>query len=103
VSVDGRGVLCAAGIMCAHTHRLMISSPKSMAGHLTSAAAALNLLAALGAIRHGMVPPTINLAVPGRGLDLDYVPRRGATRLQRRGNGGVGGRAESHRRGCRRR
>jgi 3-oxoacyl-[acyl-carrier-protein] synthase II len=59
-----------------HAHRLMISSPKSMAGHLTSAAAALNLLAALGAIRHGTVPPTINLDTPDRGLDLDYVPHR---------------------------
>jgi 3-oxoacyl-[acyl-carrier-protein] synthase II len=57
-----------------HAYRLMVSSPKSMTGHLTSAAAALSLLAAIGAIRHSMVPPTINLDSPDRGLDLDYVP-----------------------------
>jgi 3-oxoacyl-[acyl-carrier-protein] synthase II len=57
-----------------HACRLMVSSPKSMTGHLTSAAAALNLLAAIGAIRESLVPPTINLDSPDRGLDLDYVP-----------------------------
>ncbi|MFE7133818.1 beta-ketoacyl-[acyl-carrier-protein] synthase family protein [Streptomyces sp. NPDC057638] len=57
-----------------HAHRLVVSSPKSMAGHLTAAGAALNVLAALGAIRTSTVPPTINLDTPDRGLDLDYVP-----------------------------
>jgi 3-oxoacyl-[acyl-carrier-protein] synthase II len=57
-----------------HAYRLAISSPKSMTGHLTSAAAALNLLAAVGAIRHGAVPPTLNLDTPDPRLDLDYVP-----------------------------
>lgn len=55
--------------------RLAISSPKSMAGHLTSAAAGLNLLAALGALRDQVVPPTINLDQPDPKLDLDYVPK----------------------------
>jgi 3-oxoacyl-[acyl-carrier-protein] synthase II len=57
-----------------HAYRLMVSSPKSMAGHLTAAAAGLSLLAAAGAIRHSVVPPTINLDTPDRGLNLDYVP-----------------------------
>ncbi|MTL13075.1 beta-ketoacyl-[acyl-carrier-protein] synthase family protein [Nocardia seriolae] len=57
-------------------YRLVVSSPKSMAGHLTAGAAALNLLAALGAIRDSVVPPTINLDTPDRALDLDYVPHR---------------------------
>jgi 3-oxoacyl-[acyl-carrier-protein] synthase II len=56
-----------------HAYRLLVSSPKSMTGHLTSAAAALNVLAAIGAIRRSVVPPTINLDTPGRGFDLDYV------------------------------
>ncbi|ROO51997.1 3-oxoacyl-[acyl-carrier-protein] synthase II [Micromonospora sp. Llam0] len=59
-----------------HAYRLLISSPKSMSGHLTAAAAGLNLLAAIGGIRHGIVAPTINLDRPGHGLDLDYVPHR---------------------------
>lgn len=57
-----------------HAHRLLVSATKSMAGHMTAAAAGLGLLAAVGAIRTSLVPPTINLRTPGRGLDLDYVP-----------------------------
>lgn len=57
-----------------HAYDLVVSSPKSMAGHLTSAAAGLNLLAALGAITDHVVPPTINLTHPDPKLDLDYVP-----------------------------
>lgn len=57
-----------------HAYRVAISSPKSMTGHLTAAGAALNLLAAVGAIRESVVPPTMNLDTPDRKLDLDYVP-----------------------------
>ena len=59
-----------------HARRLAISSPKSMTGHLTSAAGSLNLLAAVLAIRDSVVPPTINLEHPDPKLDLDYVPNR---------------------------
>jgi len=55
-------------------YRLVISSPKSMTGHLTSAAGALNLLAGVCAMRDGIVPPTINYQHPDPKLDLDYVP-----------------------------
>ncbi|WP_100524846.1 beta-ketoacyl-[acyl-carrier-protein] synthase family protein [Mycobacteroides abscessus] len=54
--------------------RLVISSPKSMAGHLTAAAAGLSVLAAVGAINHSVVPPTINQETPDRRLGLDFVP-----------------------------
>jgi 3-oxoacyl-[acyl-carrier-protein] synthase II len=64
----------------AAAHELVISSPKSMTGHLTSAAAGINLIAALGAIRDGRVSPTINLDNPDPKLDLDYVPLRARTR-----------------------
>jgi 3-oxoacyl-[acyl-carrier-protein] synthase II len=47
-----------------------------MTGHLTCAAASLNLLAALGAMRDGVVPPTINLEHPDPKCDLDYVPNK---------------------------
>jgi 3-oxoacyl-[acyl-carrier-protein] synthase II len=57
-----------------HASNLAISSPKSMTGHLTSAAGGLNVLAAVGAIRDQVVPPTINLENPDSKLDLDYVP-----------------------------
>ncbi|GHH96132.1 beta-ketoacyl-[acyl-carrier-protein] synthase family protein [Streptomyces capillispiralis] len=54
--------------------RLLVSSPKSMTGHLTAASLGLNVLAGIGAIRHSLVPPTLNLDTPDRGLDLDFVP-----------------------------
>jgi 3-oxoacyl-[acyl-carrier-protein] synthase II len=57
-----------------HAQRVLVTSPKSMTGHTTCAAGALNLLAALGAIRDGVVSPTINLDHPDPELDLDYVP-----------------------------
>jgi 3-oxoacyl-[acyl-carrier-protein] synthase II len=57
-----------------HAHRLAISSVKSMTGHLTCAAGALNLLAGARAIGEGVVPPTINLEHPDPQCDLDYVP-----------------------------
>jgi len=57
-----------------HARKVAISSPKSMTGHLTSAAGGLNVLAAVGAIRDQVVPPTINLEHPDPKLDLDYVP-----------------------------
>jgi 3-oxoacyl-[acyl-carrier-protein] synthase II len=57
-----------------HAHNLVISSPKSMTGHLTCAAGGLNLLAGARAMTDGVVPPTINLENPDPALDLDYVP-----------------------------
>jgi len=62
---------------------LSISSPKSMTGHLTSAAAGVNLIAALGALREQVVPPTINLDRPDPKLDLDYVPKTARARRVR--------------------
>lgn len=55
-------------------YRVVVSSPKSMAGHLTAASGALNALVGVLAIRTGTVPPTINLNNPDPKLDLDYVP-----------------------------
>jgi 3-oxoacyl-[acyl-carrier-protein] synthase II len=58
-----------------HARRVAISSPKSMVGHTIGAAGVVNAFAALGAIREGIMPPTINLEEPDLPeLDLDYVP-----------------------------
>lgn len=59
-----------------HAHKVAVSSPKSMTGHLTAAAGALNLLAAVCAMREGVVPPTVNQEHPDPKLDLDYVPNK---------------------------
>jgi 3-oxoacyl-[acyl-carrier-protein] synthase II len=57
-----------------HARKVAISSPKSMVGHLLGAAGAVSGLAAIGAIREGVIPPTINLENPDPECDLDYVP-----------------------------
>jgi 3-oxoacyl-[acyl-carrier-protein] synthase II len=63
------------GALGAHAHKVAISSPKSMVGHTIGAAGVVNAFAAIGAIREGIVPPTINLDNPDLPeLDLDYVP-----------------------------
>jgi 3-oxoacyl-[acyl-carrier-protein] synthase II len=53
---------------------VLVSSPKSMVGHLIGAAGALSAMVGLLAMRDGVVPPTINLENPDPACDLDYVP-----------------------------
>jgi 3-oxoacyl-[acyl-carrier-protein] synthase II len=55
-------------------YRIPVSSIKSMLGHAMGAASAIEAVACVLAIRHGEVPPTINLETPDPECDLDYVP-----------------------------
>jgi 3-oxoacyl-[acyl-carrier-protein] synthase II len=53
-----------------------ISATKSMIGHLTSAAGAVEAAATILALNHGVIPPTINYEHPDPECDLDYVPNQ---------------------------
>ncbi len=54
--------------------RVMVSSTKSMTGHLLGAAGGVEAVFSTMALHTGVVPPTINLDNPSEGCDLDYVP-----------------------------
>ncbi|MCK5850186.1 MAG: beta-ketoacyl-ACP synthase II [Kiritimatiellae bacterium] len=54
--------------------KLMISSSKSMTGHLLGAAAGIESVICALALYHGVVPPTMNQETPDPDCDLDYVP-----------------------------
>ncbi|RZA31630.1 MAG: beta-ketoacyl-[acyl-carrier-protein] synthase II [Lysobacteraceae bacterium] len=57
-----------------HAYKTMVSSTKSMTGHLLGAAGGVEAIFSVLAIDRGVIPPTINLEKPGEGCDLDYVP-----------------------------
>ena len=57
-----------------HAGKLMVSSTKSMTGHLLGAAGGVEAIFSILALRDNVVPPTINLDDPDEGCDLDFVP-----------------------------
>lgn len=56
-----------------HASKVLVSSTKSMTGHLLGAAGAIEAIFTILALRDQVAPPTINLDNPGEGCDLDFV------------------------------
>jgi len=61
-------------VFCAHARTLAMSSTKSMTGHTLGAAGGIEAITSILALRHGVLPPTINYTTPDPECDLDYVP-----------------------------
>jgi 3-oxoacyl-[acyl-carrier-protein] synthase II len=59
-----------------YAHSVPCSSIKSMMGHLIAAAGAVELITCVEAMRHGVLPPTINYENPDPECDLDYIPNQ---------------------------
>ncbi|HGY5533453.1 MAG TPA: beta-ketoacyl-ACP synthase II [Prochlorococcus sp.] len=55
-------------------HQIPVSSTKSMTGHLLGGSGGIEAVACVLALKHGIIPPTINYANPDPACDLDYVP-----------------------------
>ncbi|MCS5691567.1 beta-ketoacyl-ACP synthase II [Cyanobium sp. FGCU-6] len=60
----------------AHAQRIPVSSTKSMTGHLLGGSGGIEAVAAVLAIGHNLVPPTINYSTPDPACDLDVVPNQ---------------------------
>src|SRR5260370_33018716 len=60
----------------AHAERLAVSSTKSMHGHTLGAAGAIEAVATLLALCHGVLPPTANFTEPDPACDLDLIPNQ---------------------------
>jgi 3-oxoacyl-[acyl-carrier-protein] synthase II len=82
--VNAHGTSTPAGDICetqgiqaafgAHASKLMVSSSKSMTGHLLGAAGGIEAAFSVLAVHNGIVPPTINLDNQDSACPLDYVP-----------------------------
>jgi len=82
--INAHGTSTPAGDVCEtqgiksvfgeHAKKLMVSSSKSMTGHLLGAAGGIEAAFSVLALHHSVIPPTINLDDPEEGCDLDYVP-----------------------------
>ena len=72
-STETRAIVDVFG---AHARSLAVSSTKSLHGHALGAAGALEAVATLLALHHGVLPPTAHFTTPDPECDLDVVPNR---------------------------
>ncbi|MFP4566316.1 MAG: beta-ketoacyl-[acyl-carrier-protein] synthase family protein [Spirochaetaceae bacterium] len=77
-----------------HAYTTAVSSTKSMIGHTLGAAGAVEAVATVLTLKHGVLPPTINYETPDPDCDLDYIPneaRESAARAALSNSFGFGG------------
>jgi len=79
---DVQETLAIKQVFGEHASRIPVSSTKSMHGHLMGATGAVEFMAALLALQHNAIPPTINLYQPDPECDLDYVPNAGRRNVE---------------------
>jgi len=70
-AIETRAIRLAFG---GHADSLAVSSTKSMVGHLMGASSAVELVATVLSVKHGLIHPTRNYTTPDPDCDLDYVP-----------------------------
>lgn len=58
-----------------HAKKLLVSSTKSMTGHMLGGTGAAEAIFTIKALQEGIIPPTINLEQPDEECDLDFVPQ----------------------------
>src|SRR5204863_312492 len=71
---DADETLAIKKVFADHARKLMVSSTKSMTGHMLGAAGGVESAICALALQRGIIPPTINYTTPDPECDLDYVP-----------------------------
>ena len=71
---DAAETIALKSVFGTHAKKMLVSSTKSMSGHLLGAAGGLEFGVSVLVVNRGVVPPTINLDEPDPENDLDYVP-----------------------------
>ncbi|MDU5081953.1 beta-ketoacyl-ACP synthase II [uncultured Tissierella sp.] len=77
---DKLETLAIKNVFKEHAKNINISSTKSMTGHLLGAAGGIEAIAAIMAIKEGIIPPTINYDNPDEECDLNYTPNKAVKR-----------------------
>ncbi len=71
---DANETLAIKKVFGDHARKVMVSSTKSMTGHMLGAAGGVEAAVCALAISRGVLPPTINYETPDPDCDLDYIP-----------------------------